>query len=299
MPATTTVERMPGNNRNARKAGRGRRVPDASSTLNDFLLCSDTDTDDHFYIFPCSVPRHGAQLRDRQVWVAQKPRNSSILAKTRAAYARKCHLCGLYLKRWPPRHASPSETGIHGPHDRLGLCNLFMPARRATVSALGAALFEVKSPDLILLLLAVLVLWRDGTGGWLARRQNLASSFGAWFDVNVDVDVGAACTLRCAVYGARVREASPHVILPGLAQPVKPSPPPKKVPSRPPFLHGGKSFGEVLLSAWRSVATNVTQTCRSPSTSPRMSETLTPSREERETTDIYPSNGRNTCFTRT
>ncbi|SHH34425.1 CDP-alcohol phosphatidyltransferase family protein [Marivita hallyeonensis] len=98
------------------------------------------------------------------------------------------------------------------PHDRLGLCNLITLARLAIVSVLGVALLEAKSPDLMLLLLAVLSLCLDGADGWLARRQNLASSFGARFDVEVD----AAFALLLAIYTARVGVASPYVILLGL-----------------------------------------------------------------------------------
>jgi len=105
-------------------------------------------------------------------------------------------------------------VGLHRtyPHDRLGLCNLITLGRLAIVCVLGVAILEARPPDPMLMSLAVLSLCLDGADGWMARRQGLASAFGARFDVEVD----AAFALLLAIYAARVGVASPYVIVLGL-----------------------------------------------------------------------------------
>jgi len=60
--------------------------------------------------------------------------------------------------------------------------------------------------------LAVCALCLDGVDGWLARKQGLASDFGARFDVEVD----AAFALVLACFAAMSGAAGGYVILLGL-----------------------------------------------------------------------------------
>lgn len=98
------------------------------------------------------------------------------------------------------------------PHDRLGWCNRVTLARLVLLTILAAALVEGSAPQMPLLILAAVSLSLDGVDGWLARREGLASDFGARFDVEVD----AAFALLLAIYGARTGVVEPYVILLGL-----------------------------------------------------------------------------------
>ncbi|WP_373636808.1 CDP-alcohol phosphatidyltransferase family protein [Yoonia sp. BS5-3] len=104
--------------------------------------------------------------------------------------------------------------GLHQgyPHAALGLCNLVTLVRLVIVAILCAALLGAISPTWTTFALASFALALDGIDGWLARKQGLASDFGARFDVEVD----AAFALILAMYAATNGAAGPWVILLGV-----------------------------------------------------------------------------------
>jgi phosphatidylglycerophosphate synthase len=114
-------------------------------------------------------------------------------------YALACVLTGFYLLR-------------SYPHSRLGLCNVATLMRLMLVAVLFSALVGDVSPNWMLFCIAVIALGLDGVDGWLARRQELASTFGARFDVEVD----AAFAFLLAVYAASQGAVDFWVILLGV-----------------------------------------------------------------------------------
>lgn len=77
------------------------------------------------------------------------------------------------------------------PHPRFGLGNAVTLARAGAAAVLVAlavepGLLAAPSADWAAFALAACVLALDGVDGWLARRQGLASAFGARFDMEVD-----------------------------------------------------------------------------------------------------------------
>ncbi|MGB7431449.1 MAG: CDP-alcohol phosphatidyltransferase family protein [Ahrensia sp.] len=114
-------------------------------------------------------------------------------------YTLACALIGYYLLR-------------SYPHARLGLCNIVTLMRLMLVAVLFAALVGDIAPNWVLFCIAVFALALDGVDGWLARRQGLASDFGARFDVEVD----AAFALLLAIYAATQGAAGFWVILLGV-----------------------------------------------------------------------------------
>ncbi len=79
-------------------------------------------------------------------------------------------------------------------HPRLGLCNMVTLSRAALTSSLVAPLAapEPISEGTAWLIVAVatIALALDAADGWLARRDGLASPFGARFDMEVDAALG-------------------------------------------------------------------------------------------------------------
>lgn len=100
----------------------------------------------------------------------------------------------------------------HYPHGRLGLCNIVTFSRMVIVAVLVVVMMEGRAPDAVLLGLAIFSLGLDGVDGRLARREGLASGFGARFDVEVD----AAFALTLALYAAATGVAAPYVVILGL-----------------------------------------------------------------------------------
>jgi phosphatidylglycerophosphate synthase len=98
------------------------------------------------------------------------------------------------------------------PHSRLGLCNLATLGRLVIVGILFVALLEGLHPTWSTLGLAILALSLDGVDGWLARKEGLASEFGARFDVEVD----AAFALVLAISAAVNDVVGSYVVLLGL-----------------------------------------------------------------------------------
>lgn len=84
------------------------------------------------------------------------------------------------------------------PHDRLGMCNIVTLTRLMLVSALLAPLIAGSAPSWTFFAIATLALTLDGIDGWLARRQNLVSEFGARFDVEVDSLLALVLALNAA-----------------------------------------------------------------------------------------------------
>lgn len=86
------------------------------------------------------------------------------------------------------------------PHATLGLCNIVTLVRLVIVATLVGALLSSTGPSWAVFMLAAIALVLDGADGWLARRQDLASSFGARFDVEVDAAFALVLALH-AVFG--------------------------------------------------------------------------------------------------
>lgn len=98
------------------------------------------------------------------------------------------------------------------PHGALGLCNLVTLGRLVIAGLFVIAIATKTPPSWISFGLAAVSLSLDGIDGWLARKQRLASEFGAWFDVAVD----AVFALLLAVYAATSGVAAAYVILLGV-----------------------------------------------------------------------------------
>lgn len=111
---------------------------------------------------------------------------------------------GLFLRR-------------HHPHAQLGYANAITLLRLALVSLLviplvGGLLVGDSAAPVAIIALAIVALSLDGVDGWLARRQQLSSAFGARFDMEVD----SAFALVLAVLAVVVSGASWFVLLLGL-----------------------------------------------------------------------------------
>src|SRR5437868_10216389 len=84
------------------------------------------------------------------------------------------------------------ERGLaaHHPHPRLGAANRITLARAAIACLIAARAIEPAPLDAperwLLAAIAGAALMLDGADGWAARRQGLASAFGARFDMEVD-----------------------------------------------------------------------------------------------------------------
>lgn len=104
------------------------------------------------------------------------------------------------------------------PHDRIGMCNLVTLSRLALAATLTVPLLApgVLATDARLawsvVAIATLALSLDGLDGWLARRSNLTSAFGARFDMEVD----SILALVLAVLALQSGKAGPWVLALGL-----------------------------------------------------------------------------------
>ncbi len=81
-----------------------------------------------------------------------------------------------------------SGLSRHHPFARLGAANLITGTRGVLTSLVAAVLIEAPSEAVAwaLVVLAMAAVALDGVDGWAARRQGLASAFGARFDMEVD-----------------------------------------------------------------------------------------------------------------
>lgn len=107
------------------------------------------------------------------------------------------------------------------PGDRFGAANAVTLVRLAATAVLAAAAVALPSAELTapavawtLAALAAAALVLDGVDGWVARRQRLASAFGARFDMELD----AAFMLVLAVLAWRMERAGGWVLAAGLAR---------------------------------------------------------------------------------
>ena len=106
------------------------------------------------------------------------------------------------------------ERGLaaHHPHPRLGTANRITLVRAAIACLIAARAVEpapLGAPERWLLAaIAAAALMLDGADGWAARRQGLASAFGARFDM--EVDAFAILVLAITVVKA---QAAPYWVL--------------------------------------------------------------------------------------
>lgn len=80
------------------------------------------------------------------------------------------------------------------PHRVLGACNWVTLGRASLVCVLTGAIFVPVSAWTVAII-AIVAFACDGVDGWLARRSNLTSEFGARFDMETDALLGAVLTL--------------------------------------------------------------------------------------------------------
>jgi phosphatidylglycerophosphate synthase len=81
-----------------------------------------------------------------------------------------------------------SRLSSHHPFDRVGLANLVTGLRAALTALMLGALVEPPTATLAwaLVVISTVAASIDGLDGWAARRQRMASAFGARFDMEVD-----------------------------------------------------------------------------------------------------------------
>ncbi len=79
----------------------------------------------------------------------------------------------------------------HYPHGVLGLCNAVTFARAALTAVLAGAVFTPEFDRWIVFTIAATAFAMDGLDGWLARKSDLSSTFGARFDMEVDAVLSA------------------------------------------------------------------------------------------------------------
>ncbi len=133
------------------------------------------------------------------------------------------------------------ERGLatHHPHPRLGTANRITLLRAAIACLIAARAIEpapLGAPERWLLAaIAGAALMLDGADGWAARRQGLASAFGARFDLEVDafgilalaitvVKAQAAPYWVLAIGGMRYLYLAVALAVPRLRRPLPPRP---------------------------------------------------------------------------
>lgn len=89
----------------------------------------------------------------------------------------------------------------HYPHRALGWCNVVTLARGVLVAFLVTPLLFAEPGAMVVAALAALALALDGVDGWLARRDGLASAFGARFDMEVDAAFALVLSLLALATG--------------------------------------------------------------------------------------------------
>lgn len=87
----------------------------------------------------------------------------------------------------------------HYPHATVGACNMVTLTRATIPAILAVAILSPLPTDpataWTLTALTALALAADGIDGWLARRSELSSAFGARFDMEVDAGLAAMLCL--------------------------------------------------------------------------------------------------------
>ncbi len=89
----------------------------------------------------------------------------------------------------------------HHPHTQLGYANVVTLVRLALVALLVIPLIGVTAAPVTIIAIAIIALSLDGVDGWLARRQQLSSDFGARFDMEVDSAFALVLALLAVVVG--------------------------------------------------------------------------------------------------
>ncbi|WP_424929375.1 CDP-alcohol phosphatidyltransferase family protein [Amaricoccus tamworthensis] len=98
------------------------------------------------------------------------------------------------------------------PHPVIGWCNTVTVFRLALATVLASWLFAIPSGPWAVFLVAVFAFALDGVDGWLARRQDCESRFGARFDMEVDSLLALILAFHAWVSGM----VGPYVIVLGL-----------------------------------------------------------------------------------
>lgn len=97
------------------------------------------------------------------------------------------------------------------PHRVLGLCNSVTLARAALTAVLAGAVFVPEFNAWGVFAIAAVAFAMDGLDGWLARKTNLSSAFGARFDMEVDAVLSALLAIIALTSG----RVGPEVLLLG------------------------------------------------------------------------------------
>jgi phosphatidylglycerophosphate synthase len=102
----------------------------------------------------------------------------------------------------------------HHPFARFGAANQITTLRAILVALIAALVGEPRVPEIAVAAVGatVAVTCLDGVDGWLARRQGIASSFGARFDMEID----ALMILALSVLAWRHGKAGAWVVASGL-----------------------------------------------------------------------------------
>jgi phosphatidylglycerophosphate synthase len=102
----------------------------------------------------------------------------------------------------------------HHPFTRFGAANQITTIRAMLVALIAALLGEPRFPTVAAgaAMTGLLAASLDGMDGWLARRQRIASDFGARFDMEID----ALLILVLAILVSRFEKAGSWVIVSGL-----------------------------------------------------------------------------------
>jgi phosphatidylglycerophosphate synthase len=100
------------------------------------------------------------------------------------------------------------------PHTRFGSANLITMLRLALVALVASLLVEQQSATVAFAVVAAAsaATALDGVDGWLARRRNMASAFGARFDMEID----ALLILALSAFAYHAGKAGAWVLLSGL-----------------------------------------------------------------------------------
>lgn len=98
------------------------------------------------------------------------------------------------------------------PHPRVGMCNIVTLVRLILTVALIAPVLGADAAPWAVFAVASVALSLDAVDGWFARRQGLASGFGARFDMEVDAALGLILAVNALAAGV----AGPLVLVLGL-----------------------------------------------------------------------------------
>jgi phosphatidylglycerophosphate synthase len=154
--------------------------------ITGYIEPSDTATGITLFSFPNTLPREARSLCARSLGFAVAVTPLPVLGGAVGAVPA---LTGVALFAGFLLAISRGLLAYH-PHPRLGIANRITLARAAIACLIAARAIEpapLGEPERWLLsAVAGAALLLDGADGWAARRQGLASAFGARFDLEVD-----------------------------------------------------------------------------------------------------------------